>query len=136
MDFLLLILLFLGPPTIAAILLVGMLHAPFHAFEDESRGLKIYFWFRVVLLLFGFVGLLIFRLGDGYDDLSFSEFSPIGTDGRGLIVVWIIVAVIAFGIFSFIELLKVLGDRMLHDPDRKPREQNATGQPATRSESK
>lgn len=66
------LLLFFGPPIVAAGILAGILHLPFRGFEDESRGLKIYFWFRVVVVILGFTGLFWFKLVGGYDDLSSS----------------------------------------------------------------
>jgi hypothetical protein len=119
------LLLFFGPPIVAALILAAILHLPFRAFHDGSRGLKFYFGFRVVLTLLGFAGLLCFKISGGYENLSSSEFSPIGTDGRGLVILWATVTVFAFGFFSLLELLKILGNRLLHDPNRKRSEHDS-----------
>lgn len=117
------LLLFFGPPIVAAVILVLLFHLPFTYFEDGSRGMKFFFGVRVALMVLGFAGLFVFKSLGGYDKLTSSEFSPIGTDEQGLVILWISATVILFGIFSFLELLSVLGNRVLHDPARKRSEQ-------------
>ena len=105
------ILLFFGPPLLAALVACFVLHIPFSFFKHLSQGFWNYWIARFVLAILGFVGLFVFKLMGGYENVTSSEFSPIGTDERGLALVWITIGVCVFGLLSIAEISYTLTKR-------------------------
>ncbi len=105
---LVLVLLFLGPPILAAIILCVLLNIPFRFLRFPSRDFKIYWGARLGFAIFGLLVFPAFKIAGGFKKIKSSEFSPIGTDEVGVAIIWITIGLLAFGIISLFELLSVL----------------------------
>ncbi|MEC5126758.1 hypothetical protein VSU19_08360 [Verrucomicrobiales bacterium BCK34] len=105
-----LLFLYFGVPVILALIIAAILHAPFSALRDHPAKFRRYVWIRVALALLGPIAMLIFKLIGGYDNVLSSEFSPIGTDERGVVVYVVSHSIIAFTIVSLFELIHTAGN--------------------------
>lgn len=90
-------------------MIVTLLSIPFRFLRPKSNGYQQYWYLRFAIIVLTFVALLAFKLSGGYDGILSSEFSPIGTDERGLVVYLGTAILILTAVISFLELLFVRG---------------------------
>ncbi|MGJ8649745.1 MAG: hypothetical protein ACSHX4_05255 [Opitutaceae bacterium] len=98
-------------PIALGLALAFMLHIPFRSLKKKNKSLRGYMRFRLAIAALGPIAMITFKLTGGYANILSSEFSPIGTDERGLLIYVISHTIIAFTIISVIELIAVAANR-------------------------
>lgn len=56
------------------------------------------------LAIFAGIGVILFKLSGGYEDFRASEFSPVGTDERGLLMIRFTAGIAFFVLLTICEL--------------------------------
>lgn len=95
---------FLGPPLFASLIASAVLHIPFQPIRARSGKFKFWVWLRIGLAITALIGVLVFKLLGGYEDFRSSEFSPIGTDERGLSMIRFTAGITFFVVVTVCEL--------------------------------
>jgi hypothetical protein len=106
-----LLVVYIAVPVALALASAFVLHLPFRTLKKKNKSLSGYMRFRLAIAALGPIAMIIFQLNGGYANILSSEFSPIGTDERGLLIYVTSHTIIAFTIISVIELIAVAANR-------------------------
>jgi len=98
-----LLLYFLGPPLLISLLVATLLHLPFQPIRAQHRRFLFWVYLRIGLVICAIFGILLFKFLGGYEDFRTSEFSPIGTDDRGLMMIRFTTGIAFFVFISICE---------------------------------
>ena len=129
MDWVIYLSLMLGPPTLIALVLSGLVKSSFFRFYGNLNKVKIYCVFRAVLGLILLAWYLL-KSESLRSRIRVSNFSPIGfVDGEGILIYLGLTSIAIFVLFTPIELAVMLGIRAFRRRRQIKSEQGVAAEP-------